>query len=102
MPSPTPPPPASRRGLARAAALGLCGGMLLGGVMLLVLGLRGLFVPADCSTVPLMECDLLRETSREVGRVQTMCGGALVGLGLSVFVLVRPYLWPRPEERQAP
>lgn len=88
MPADAPPPPRSRP--LRAAGLGLCGGLLLGGGLLLVLGLRRLFSPPDCMGLGKPECDLLVQMALEVGRVQLLCGGALVALSLAVFVLLRP------------
>lgn len=83
-----PPPPRSRP--FRAAGLGLCAGLLLGGGLLLFLGLRGLLVPPDCAELRKLECDLLTQTALEIGRVQLLCGGALVALSLAVLVLLRP------------
>ena len=86
-PEAAPPPPRSRP--VRAAGLGLCAGLLLGGLMLLVLGARGLLFPPDCARLQKLECDFLTETALEIGRVQLLCGGALVALALAVFVLLR-------------
>ncbi len=99
MPSPDAPTPPRSRPL-RAAGLGLCAGLLLGGGLLLFLGLRGLLVPPDCTQLRKLECDLITETALEVGRVQLLCGGALVALSLAVLVLLRPLL--RPEEAETP
>lgn len=89
-------PPRSR--LLRAAGLGLSGGLLIGGVTLLFLGLRRLLAPPDCGRLPKLECELLTETALEVGRVQGLCGGALVSLGLAVLVLLRSASRPQAEE----
>jgi hypothetical protein len=80
--------------------LGLCAGLLLGGGVLLFLGLRGLLVPPDCAGLLTLECDLLTQTALEIGRVQLLCGGALVALSLAVLVLLRPTL--RAEEPETP
>jgi hypothetical protein len=72
--------------------------MVLGGVWLLVLGLRGLFVPQDCVRLSQNECALLLEAATHVGRVQTLCGGALIALALALAVLLRPYLSPKPSQ----
>ena len=93
--SSTPPPGSS---LGRAAFLGLASGMVLGGGWLLFLGLRALFTPQDCERLSKNECDLLIETATHIGRVQTLCGGALVALALSLYVLLRPYLSPKPAQ----
>lgn len=97
--APAPQQPPRSRPLA-AAGLGLCGGLLLGGGLLLFLGLKGLLVVPDCSHLRKAECDLLLETAQQVGRVQLLCGGALVALALAVTVLLRPVL--RPEEPGQP
>lgn len=89
-------PPRSRP--LRAAGLGLCGGLLIGGVLLLFLGLRRLLAPPDCARLPKLECELLTETALEVGRVQLLCGGALVALALAVLVLLRSASRPEAEE----
>ncbi len=99
MPSPGSPPPAR---LGRAALFGLCGGLLLGGALLLSLGLRGLFVAPDCRGLSEPECNLILEAAAHVGRVQTICGGSLVALALALFVLARPHITPRPPEPHAP
>jgi hypothetical protein len=93
--APAPEQPPRSRPLA-AAGLGLCAGLLLGGLMLLFFGLRGLLVLPDCSHVRKAECDLLTEAAQQVGRTQLLCGGALVALSLAVAVLLRPA--PRSEE----
>ncbi|WP_375743347.1 hypothetical protein NR800_34600 [Corallococcus interemptor] len=86
----------SHRGASvlRAAALGGVAGLMLGGVGLLGLGVRAFFVPADCAHLSPQECQLLHETDRDLGRVQTLSGGALVALGAALFALTRP----RPPE----
>lgn len=91
MPSADAPPPPRSRPL-RAAGLGLCAGLFLGGALLFFLGLRGLFVPPDCGELHELECDLLTQTALEIGRVQLLCGGALVALSLAVLILMRPAL----------
>ena len=60
-PSPGSPPPAR---LGRAALFGLCGGLLLGGALLLSLDLRGLFVAPDCRGLSEPECNLILEADR--------------------------------------
>ncbi|HSP79963.1 MAG TPA: hypothetical protein VLQ93_15650 [Myxococcaceae bacterium] len=76
-------------GIGRAALLGLCAGMLLGGIFLVVQGLRSRILPANCSELSELECSFLRETAVEVGRVQTVAGAALVALAAAVVVLLR-------------
>ncbi|MDY7231739.1 hypothetical protein [Hyalangium rubrum] len=88
--------------LGRAALVGLCGGLLSGGVMLVVLGLRGLFSPPSCEGLGKMECDMVQEAAIHVGRVQTICGGALFALAIAIFVMARPYLSPRPPAPTSP
>ncbi|MFP2899658.1 hypothetical protein [Corallococcus sp. 4LFB] len=82
----------------RAAALGGVAGLLLGGLGLLGLGVKAVFVPADCTGLSAQECQLTRETDRDLGRVQTLSGGALVALGAALFALTRP----RPPEPDDP
>jgi hypothetical protein len=93
--SSSPPPKSS---LGRAAFFGLASGMVIGGFWLLALGLRGLYVPMDCLGLSKNECDLQTEAMGHVGRVQTLCGGALIALAISLYVLLRPYLGRRPGE----
>ncbi|MDC0713944.1 hypothetical protein POL68_36095 [Stigmatella sp. ncwal1] len=88
--------------LARAAFLGLCGGLFSGGVLLLFYGLRGLFGDPDCTGRSKLECEDLVDTVLHVGRVQTLCGGALIALGLCLLVLARPYLSPPPPPSAPP
>src|SRR5687768_14493195 len=76
-------------GVARAALLGLCGGMLLGGLFLLVVGLRTRLAPMDCADLSEVECGFMQQTALEVGRMQTVAGAALLALGAAVVVLVR-------------
>jgi hypothetical protein len=76
-------------GIGRAALLGLCAGMLLGGIFLVVQGLRSRILPTDCGHLSELECSYLRETTLEVGRVQTVAGAALVALAAAVVVLLR-------------
>lgn len=92
-PDSSPPPP--RSSLGRAAFIGLAAGMVFGGAWLLVLGLRGLFAPADCGPISPNECELITSAAAHVGRVQAMCGAALIALAPALYVLLRPYLTPR-------
>jgi hypothetical protein len=71
--------------------------MLLGGLGLLVIGIRGLLGKPNCVGLGEQECELIAEAFTHVGRVQTLCGGVLVALSLSVFVLARPYFFARPQ-----
>jgi hypothetical protein len=81
--------PGGLGGVPRAALLGLSGGMLLGGIFLLVQGLRTRLSPPDCSGLSEVECGFLRNTTVEVGRMQTVAGAALLALGIAVVVLLR-------------
>lgn len=85
---PAPPPP--RPSPLRAAVLGLCGGMLLGGVGMLAAGLRARFLGPDCAGLSGPECELLQQAARDVGRFQTLVGGALIALAAALVVLARP------------
>jgi hypothetical protein len=70
--------------------------MLIGGLGLLVLGLRGLAGKANCVGLGEQDCQLIADAYSHVGRVQTICGGALIALSAALFVLARPYFFPRP------
>lgn len=96
--TPTPPAPgrSPQASIGRAAVVGLCGGLLFGGVGLLVIGIRSLLSKPGCEGISKQECELLIEAFAHVGRVQTICGGALIALSLSFFVLVRPYFFSPP------
>ncbi|MBZ4414878.1 hypothetical protein [Myxococcus sp. RHSTA-1-4] len=96
------PRPTRRPSLGRSAALGLCGGLLLGGLGLLAAGLRSLFGAVDCAGLSGPECELLQTATREVGRMQTLSGGALTALGAALFVLLRPKAPAPPEDPGAP
>jgi hypothetical protein len=96
------PGPSPRPSLGRAAFFGLATGMVVGGMMLLFLGLRGLYAPPDCLRLTKNECDMITQAASHIGRVQTLCGGALIALALSLAVLLRPYLSPRPAEPKQP
>lgn len=90
MPSTRETPPFKASSVGRSAALGLCGGLFLGGLGLLVVGLRGTFGTLDCAGLTGAECDLVRQATREMGRVQALAGGALIALSAALFVLLRP------------
>ncbi|QRN95335.1 hypothetical protein JRI60_40705 [Archangium violaceum] len=79
----------ARGGVSRAALLGLCGGMMLGGLFLLIQGLRTRLAPADCADLSEMECGFMRDTAIEVGRTQSVVGAALLALAVAVVVLMR-------------
>lgn len=98
--TPTSSPSSSASSVGRAAFIGLATGMVLGGVWLLVLGLRGLFGKVDCGLLSPNECELMTSAHAHIGKVQTLCGGALIALALALYVLLRPYLSPRaPDAR---
>ena len=100
-PSPAPGTPA-QASFGRAAVVGLCGGMFIGGVGLLVLGLRGMFGQPNCIGLGEQECELIIEAFLHVGRVQTLCGGALIALAASVFILARPRFFAPPASPSQP
>ncbi|WP_324961528.1 hypothetical protein [Archangium sp.] len=85
-------------GMTRAALLGLCGGLLLGGLFLLGVGLKTHLSPADCTGLSEMECGFTREAAQEMGRRQVIVGAALMALGAAVVVLVRSSV-KRPDGR---
>lgn len=99
--APEPRPP-QRPAVGRSAALGLCGGLLLGGLGLLAAGLRALLFSVDCSGLSGPECELLQQATHEVGRTQSLVGGALTALGASLIVLLRPRPPAPPEDTDAP
>ena len=82
--------------MVRAALLGLCGGLLLGSLFLLVLGVRTYLVPMDCAGLSEQECGLTREAATTVGRVQTVGGAALLALGIAVALILRSSRPPPP------
>ncbi|HYO72143.1 MAG TPA: hypothetical protein VEU33_39330 [Archangium sp.] len=91
--------PKSAERLTRAALLGLCGGILLGGLFLLGVGLKTRLSPADCTGLSEMECSFKRDAEQEMGRLQVIMGSGLLALGAAVVVLLRP---PRPSSVKRP
>jgi hypothetical protein len=81
--------PASAGNVTRAALLGLCGGVLLGGLLLLGLGLKTRMTPTDCTDLSELECGTTREADQDLSRMQLLSGAALLALGAAVVVLVR-------------
>lgn len=81
-------------GLTRAALLGLCGGILLGGLFLLGVGLKTRLSPADCTDLSELECSFKRDAEREMSRMQIIMGSGLLALGAAVVVLLRPKARP--------
>lgn len=81
--------PKDPRALTRAALLGLCGGILLGGVFLLGVGLKTRLSPTDCTGMSEMECSFTREAALEMSRLQVIVGCGLLALGTAVVVLLR-------------
>ena len=75
--------------MTRAALLGLCGGMLLGGLLLLGMGLKTRMTPPDCTDLSELDCGTTREADQDLGRMQLLSGAALLSLGAAVVVLVR-------------
>ncbi len=76
-------------GLTRAALVGLCGGILLGGLFLLGVGLKTRLSPADCTGLSEVECGFKRDADLELGRMQLTMGCGLLALGAAVVVLLR-------------
>jgi hypothetical protein len=93
--------PPSGSSIGRAAFVGLATGMVVGGGWLLVLGVRGLFFPANCDRLTPNECELITQANAHVGRVQTLCGGALIALAFALYVLLRPYLSPKAQDTRS-
>ncbi|WP_375771332.1 hypothetical protein NR798_10655 [Archangium gephyra] len=81
--------PKNAEGLTRAALLGLCGGILLGGLFLLGVGLKTRLSPADCTDLSETECSFKREADLEMSRMQVIVGSGLLALGAAVVVLIR-------------
>lgn len=75
--------------VARAALLGLCGGMLLGGLFLMGVGLKTRLTPTDCTDLSEMDCGISREADQDMGRMQLVSGAALLSLAAAVVVMVR-------------
>lgn len=81
--------PGSAGNVTRAALLGLCGGLLLGGLLLLGMGLKTRMTPTDCTDLSELDCGSNREADQDLGRMQLLSGAALLALGAAVVVLVR-------------
>ncbi len=97
MTSPQPPPgsAALRPVVGRAAIVGLCGGMLVGGVGLLVARPPGPVRQPDCVGLGAQECELIADALPRTSAGCRRCAeGALIALSLALFVLVRPRFFP--------
>jgi hypothetical protein len=81
--------PKGTEALTRAALLGLCGGILLGGLFLLGVGIKTSLSPADCTDLSEVECSFRRDADQEMGRMQVIVGCGLLALGAAVVVLLR-------------
>jgi hypothetical protein len=80
----------SGKRLFRAGLFGLCAGMLVGGISLLLFGIRAQSMDPDCQDYTEQECALVREAASEVGRVQIISGGCLVALAAALGLVLRP------------
>lgn len=78
-----------KRSLARAAGVGGAAGLLLGGVGLLLVAARTLFLGTGCADLTPAQCALETTLAREMALRQTLFGGGLALLGLSLLVLLR-------------
>lgn len=87
--APGPQGPTSAGGVLRAALLGLSGGLLLGGLFLLVLGLKVRISPPDCASLSVLDCGIEREIATDMGRLQSVSGAALLALGVAIIMLLR-------------
>ena len=83
-------------GVLRAALLGLSGGFILGGLFLLVLGLKARFSPPDCSSLSVLDCGIERDIATDMGRLQSVSGAALLALGIAIIMLLRSRPPPPP------
>lgn len=82
-------PTSTTGGVVRAALLGLCGGTVIGGLVLLGMGLHARLAPTDCTALSEVECGFTRDAALEVSRVQSVSGAALLALGIAVIILLR-------------
>jgi hypothetical protein len=81
--------PPQRSSLRRAALLGAFLGLLGGGLMLLVLGARGLLGEVPCGDSGAEQCALEQTLAQEMGRRQLLVGVALCMLALALLYPLR-------------
>jgi hypothetical protein len=73
----------------RAALLGLCGGLLLGGLYLLGSSLHARLAPIDCAHLSPQACRLERAAEADMARWQLASGAALLALGAALALRLR-------------
>ena len=71
----------TRASLSHAATLGLCLGLLVAGVALLLLAARAKLTDFDCGGLSPSECALELQIARQFARWQLLLGAALALLG---------------------
>jgi hypothetical protein len=81
--------------LFRAAWLGACAALVIGGLGTLYVGFIRLIGAIDCAGMTLEECALEHDVYKSVGRVQAISGAAMIMLGLALYVL-----WRRPRSTE--
>jgi hypothetical protein len=75
--------------LLRAAAIGLAGGLFLGGFYLLWLASRVIFGGVECLEQGAQQCSLEREIALHLARRQALTGGALVLFAVAIAIWIR-------------
>lgn len=94
-----------RAQLLKAAGFGVSAALLLGGMFVLFSGLRASFGGTDCEGLSTTECAFAHETAVTVGRLQILFGGAMIALGIALYVIwrtMKPTSAPTDSEKETP
>lgn len=83
------PPPSS---LLRSVVIGLCGGLVLSGLLLFSLALRTRYTRFDCGEYSVEECLMEQAIAADWSRLQLLGGTALTLLGLGGLLWQRSAL----------
>ncbi|MDQ3262485.1 MAG: hypothetical protein M3Y59_02315 [Myxococcota bacterium] len=83
------PPPSSP---LRSVVIGLCGGLLLSGLLLFGLALRTRLSQFDCGAYSVEECLMAQAIASDWSRLQLLVGTALTLLGLGGLLWQRSAL----------
>jgi hypothetical protein len=75
--------------LLRAAALGLVGGLFIGGLYLLWVASRVIFSGVACLDQGPEQCSLEQELALHLARRQALTGGALALLAVAIGIWIR-------------
>ena len=82
--------PAPLASIRRGVIVGIVAALIVGGLGIFAIGLRGFWKRPDCAQLSPMECSLVTEEARAIGIRQVWFGGALALLGLAVVIWARP------------